>query len=71
MDGFCEGKSHLEMDDDWGYPYFRKPPVILLVLLAVQVASQVLHVLHVHPAPQLSCTSEMNCCKEIFEASTQ
>ena len=20
-----EGKSHLEMDDDWGYPYFRKP----------------------------------------------
>ena len=22
----CTGKSHLEMDDDWGYPYFRKPP---------------------------------------------
>ena len=21
-----EGKSHLEMDDDWGYPYFRKRP---------------------------------------------
>ena len=21
-----DGKSHLEMDDDWGYPYFRKPP---------------------------------------------
>ena len=20
------GKSHLEMDDDWGYPYFRRPP---------------------------------------------
>ena len=20
-----KGKSHLEMDDDWGYPYFRKP----------------------------------------------
>ena len=20
-----EGTSHLEMDDDWGYPYFRKP----------------------------------------------
>ena len=19
------GKSHLQMDDDWGYPYFRKP----------------------------------------------
>ena len=25
MDGFCEGKSHLELDDFWGYPYFRKP----------------------------------------------
>ena len=23
---FCKGKSHLEMDDDWGYAYFRKPP---------------------------------------------
>ena len=22
---FISGKSHLEMDD-WGYPYFRKPP---------------------------------------------
>ena len=22
----CKGKSHLEMDDDWRYPYFRKPP---------------------------------------------
>ena len=21
-----EGKSHLEMDDDWGYTYFRKRP---------------------------------------------
>ena len=21
-----KGKSHLEMDDDWGYPYLRKPP---------------------------------------------
>ena len=21
-----KGKSHLEMDDDWGYPHFRKPP---------------------------------------------
>jgi hypothetical protein len=20
------GEYHLEMDDDWGYPYFRKPP---------------------------------------------
>ena len=26
MDGLFHGKSHLEMDDDWGYPYFRKPP---------------------------------------------
>ena len=23
---FTIGKYHLEMDDDWGYPYFRKPP---------------------------------------------
>ena len=22
------GMSHLEMDDDWGYPHFRKPPYI-------------------------------------------
>ena len=21
-----QGKPHLEMDDDWGYAYFRKPP---------------------------------------------
>ena len=21
-------KSHLEMDDDWGYPYFKKPPYL-------------------------------------------
>ena len=23
-----KGQSHLEMDDDWGYPHFRKPPYI-------------------------------------------
>ena len=22
---FISGRSHLEMDDNWGYPYFRKP----------------------------------------------
>ena len=21
-----QGKSHVEIDDDWGYPHFRKPP---------------------------------------------
>ena len=21
----CHGNSHLEMDDDWGYPHFKKP----------------------------------------------
>ena len=26
LDGLFHGKSHLEMDDNWGYPYFRKPP---------------------------------------------
>ena len=25
---FYKGKSHLEMNDDWGYPYFRKSPQI-------------------------------------------
>ena len=28
LDGFCSGKSHLEMDDDWGYPHVWKPPNI-------------------------------------------
>ena len=28
MVGLFQGKSHLQMDDDWGYPYFRKPPSI-------------------------------------------
>ena len=27
------GNSHLEMDDDWGYPYFRKPPYIIQLFL--------------------------------------
>ena len=31
MDGFGWGKSHLEMEDDWGYPYFRKPPFLLVL----------------------------------------
>ena len=26
MFGLFHGKSHLEMDDNWGYPNFRKPP---------------------------------------------
>ena len=26
MDGLFHGKSHLELDDNWGYPHFRKPP---------------------------------------------
>ena len=26
MDGLFHGTSHLEMNDDSGYPYFRKPP---------------------------------------------
>ena len=24
------GKSHLEMDDDWGYPYCRKSPYLCI-----------------------------------------
>ena len=27
---FIIWKIHLEMDDDWGYPYFRKPPYGLI-----------------------------------------
>ena len=40
-----KGKSHLEMDDDWGYPYFRKPldvdptKMIVLVLIHAHCAS--------------------------------
>ena len=25
---FYNGKSLSKMDDDWGYPYFRKPPYL-------------------------------------------
>ena len=28
LDGLFHGKFHLQMDDDWGYPYFRKPPSV-------------------------------------------
>ena len=24
--GLFQGQSQSKMDDDWGYPYFRKPP---------------------------------------------
>ena len=27
MHGLCQGKSHLEMDENWGYPHFGKPPI--------------------------------------------
>ena len=30
---FTEENPNLEMDDDWGYPYFRKPPYELVLLL--------------------------------------
>ena len=26
LDGFFQRKSQSKMDDDWGYPNFRKPP---------------------------------------------
>ena len=26
MDGLFHGKSKFKMDDDWRYPYVRKPP---------------------------------------------
>ena len=28
MDGLFSGKSQSNMDDDWGYPYFKKPPCV-------------------------------------------
>ena len=32
MVGLFHGESHLEMDDDWGHPHFRKPPYGFLQL---------------------------------------
>ena len=32
LDGWFHGKSHLLMDDDWGYPYFRKQRLGVWVL---------------------------------------
>ena len=26
LDGLFHGKSENKVDDNWGYPYFRKPP---------------------------------------------
>ena len=42
------GKSHLEMDDDWGYPYFRKPPYLLQKRPLAQqfVSGVILQVVH-------------------------
>ena len=28
IDGLFHGKSHLEMDENWGYPYLRKPQMM-------------------------------------------
>ena len=28
LDGFFGGKYHLEMDDDWGYPYLSQSPIV-------------------------------------------
>ena len=33
---FFGGKSELQMDDDWRYPYFRKPPYVLIWCLCHQ-----------------------------------
>ena len=30
MDGLFQGNSQSKMDDGWVYPYFRKPPYILV-----------------------------------------
>ena len=30
---FIGEKSHLEMDGNWGYPYFRKPPLMISWLM--------------------------------------
>ena len=31
LDGWFQGRSLLEMDDDWGYPYLWKPPYVSLL----------------------------------------
>ena len=37
MDGFYEGKSHLEMDDDWEYHHSWKPPCININMMVDEI----------------------------------
>ena len=32
LDGFLVGKIHLHMDENWEYPYFRKPLFVIRVI---------------------------------------
>ena len=42
MDGFCKGKSHLEMDDDFGVPPFMETPKCRRVQLSLALLSDFL-----------------------------
>ena len=30
--GWFVRENPIQMDDDWGYPHFRKPPYVLIVI---------------------------------------
>ena len=38
-----KGKYHLEMDDDWGYPYFSTPPFHYLLVLSREWGNDPIH----------------------------
>ena len=44
---FFKGKSQSKMDDDWGYPYFRKPPHVCM-LNTKQSKTHIYMIIHVH-----------------------
>lgn len=37
MNDLFHGKSQLEMDENWWYPYFRKPPYRSAILGSVKI----------------------------------
>jgi hypothetical protein len=40
MDGLFHGKSKSKIDDDWGYPHFRKHSYIIIYIYATQLHTQ-------------------------------
>ena len=39
-DDIYNGKSQSKMDDDWGYPHFKKPPALPNKLCAIRLTTQ-------------------------------